>query len=81
MAFLVVLCPIDAFAFHIIDAGDTRSFDKQSTILFRSPLDLRLLPGLRVSAPRFGVDRTNATPSRKIKPVNETELDHETLHE
>jgi hypothetical protein len=44
-------------------------------------LDLRLLPGLRVSAPRFGVDRTNATPSRKIKPVNETELDHETLHE
>jgi hypothetical protein len=38
-------------------------------------------PGLPVSAPRFGVDRTNATPSRKIKPVNETELDHETFHE
>ena len=38
-----------------------------------------LLPGLRLAASRFGVDGTNATPNRKITPVNETELDDETF--
>jgi hypothetical protein len=40
-----------------------------------------LLPGLRVGASRFGVDGINATPREEDKPVNETELDHETFHE
>ena len=67
---------------HIIDAGETRSYYKQFTILFGISLDSRRFFGaLRISASRLGVDGTEATPSRKIKPVNETELDDETFHE
>jgi hypothetical protein len=40
-----------------------------------------LLPGLRVGALRLVWTASTQRPERKIKPVNDTELDHETFHE